>query len=108
VDIDELGGSQKDEVKLAKARELLNQYVEEFEAWFRFRQLLPLVDEVKSFAGAELIRALPEIDPEKATQAGNRVMDKLLFPLKDTLSLDELEDCYRALAEVAQKVGGTR
>jgi glutamyl-tRNA reductase len=108
VDIDELGGAQIDQVQVALAQELLMEYVDDFHAWLRFRELLPLVQEVKAFAGAELVRALPSHDPDRVCRAGEWLVGKLLFPLKDSLTLDQLEGCYRALAEVAQRKRGAK
>ena len=108
VDIDELGGAQIDQSKVAQAQEILMEYVADFDAWLRFRELLPLVEEVRDFAGTELVRALPGSDPDQVSRAGRHMMDKLLFPLKESLTLDQLEGCYRALAEVAQRKRGAK
>lgn len=108
VDIDELGGAQIDRAAVTQAEELLREYVQDFYAWLRFRELLPLVEEVRTFAGTELVRALPGTDPDRVCRAGRRMMEKLLFPLKDSLTLDQLEGCYRALAEVAQRKRGAK
>ena len=117
--MDDLGSASleaRNEKSLRESMEILEDYREELERWFAFREHIDLVKNISQVTtedackrmeksvsqvlGEELQRA--EIYPAIET-AVDKAVEKLLFGLRDTLPQQEWKACLCALEESAKR-----
>lgn len=117
--MDDLGNASleaRNEKSLRESMEILEDYREELERWFAFREHIDLVKNISQVTtedackrmeksvsqvlGEELQRA--EIYPAIET-AVDKAVEKLLFGLRDTLPQQEWKACLCALEESAKR-----
>jgi glutamyl-tRNA reductase len=111
--IDQLGGVETDCVNneaVAIAMEILEEYQQEFETWFYFREYIPLIQSVGRSSAISVTKRLEKqikkaLDTNEAqeeiTQAVKRSTEKvvtnLLYGLKENLSCDRWKECLEAI-----------
>lgn len=116
-DIDELEDAHLDETTneaLPHARDILEEYEREFRDWYDFRDLVPAIQRTSRTAAEDvegridrLVRRLPMEAEEQARlrvevrQASAKVVQKLLFGLRENLDKALWADCVAALERAA-------
>ncbi|HEY9063041.1 MAG TPA: glutamyl-tRNA reductase [Pseudobacteroides sp.] len=103
--------------EVSKAEEIINQYVNEFEHWYYFREALPVVREVQRFADEVLnekteylISRLTIVnDEERQLVKGvikstvSEILNKLLYSVRDNSSKEDMQAYFRCLKEVMKE-----
>ncbi len=117
-DIDSLGAGCADEAQnaaVAAARGILGEYRREFEDWYYFRSLVPLVNEISTLAAVEITgrihKTIERLDVDNREQeqlreavehASVRVVGKLLYGLRDNLERDRWEECIKSMEKAVK------
>lgn len=109
--IDAFSAAMQEQVQ--RAREILKEKMEEFYGWYECRDLLPRVNGISSRASADLVwrtrkttkvLALPaqavKTLEEGAGEAAVKVVNKLMFGLRDHLEPEIFRECLEALEQV--------
>ena len=115
-DIDSFGVEIENEhlkMSIAKAKEILEEFIQEFHTWYDCRDLIPIVNKVSAQAANDVtlrltkpMRKLEAVesqkeDLEKAIDtAATKVVNKLLFCLRDNLDVEAFRDCVEAVARM--------
>jgi glutamyl-tRNA reductase len=115
-DIDSFGLEIENEqlkANIAKAEEILQEYIQEFYTWYDCRDLIPLVQQVSTQAAKDLdlrltkpMKHLSADAQEKETlekaidTAAAKVVNKIMFCLRDSLDSDIFRDCVQAVAQM--------
>ena len=118
-DIDKIGGitfADEDNPGVAQAREILAEYQKEFEDWYYFRNLAPMVDAVGQRLAAEMAKrnksilnelALPPETQQKLQQeleqTAEKVVCNLLYGVKEQLPRESWQECLAALERSAYR-----
>lgn len=108
--------SDRMEEELARAESILQEYKKEFLDWYDGRDLIPRIQSVKADAVNDLNLRIKKVmektsmeaeDREKlqaaVLSAAGKVMQKLLFGLRDTMEEEAFEQCVRGLEKIYEK-----
>ena len=100
---------------MASARGILEEYRREFEDWYYFRSLVPLVNEISTLAAVEITgrihKTIERLDVDNREQeqlreavehASVRVVGKLLYGLRDNLERDRWEECVKSMEKAVK------
>ncbi len=101
-------------LEISRAEEIIDQSILEFQKWYEFRGVLPLVREIQKYTGERLddkIRqtigklksaSSEDIEVVKAsiTSAVNGIMNTLIFNVRDCASKEEMETYFRCLNNI--------
>lgn len=101
---------------LARAREILGEYIADFESWYGFRGLVPLVSEISALAAEDMmsrvgksIRGLELQGAERArlaarvNDAAQKTVGRLMFGLRENLDPALWQSCIEGLQKSAQR-----
>ena len=106
---------QNEQVKanIARAEQILREQQKEFFEWYEGRDLIPRIQQIKELAAKDLdarltrvLKGLPlERDQEEELEqqidgAAARMVNKLLFGLKDEISESAFRECMGALEKL--------
>ncbi len=97
------------------AKAIIKQRLEEFQAWYECRGLVPRLQQIGDRAAEDLcwrmgsvVRGLPEssqaVFNRQLRQSSKKAVEKLLFALRDGLAREELEHCIRVLEKIDGQV----
>lgn len=119
--IDSLGGVATDTINnqsVAVAMEILEEYQEEFNTWYLFREYIPLIQSVGRTSAVSVLNRIDKQmkkiigDQESAEEikklvkaASNRVVTNLLYGLKESLDKDQWSSCLEAIEIASSKNG---
>lgn len=105
--------SEQMKQQLRQAEDILNQYMKEFYDWQESRDLVPRIQQIGEASGQEFCWrmekelkhiALEEEEKEvlrgQMEQTTAKVVDKLLFALRDQVDTDTLRQCVEILEQV--------
>lgn len=108
--------SERMKQQLHQAEAILNQHMQSFHDWQESRDLVPRIQQVGAASGRELSWrmekewkhvALEEKEKvalrEQMEQTAAKVVDKLLFSLRDQVDTDTLRQCVEVLERVYEK-----
>lgn len=116
--VDRLGGVAKDEVNnvaVAKAMEIIDEYEKEFITWNVFRNYIPLIQAVGHYAGLNTFKRIEKklknfVEPnnqeaiEKLIRhATEKMVTSMLYGLKENLSKEYWQECLSAIETVMIK-----
>ncbi len=101
----------------ARAEEMLDAFVSEFEKWYEFRTALPVVREIEKFAGELVNEAVEatfvklknasEEDREtvKLSIAGtvNKIMNKFMYGIKENGSKEEIKAYFKCIEGILKE-----
>ncbi|MEG1602185.1 MAG: hypothetical protein RR340_01070 [Cloacibacillus sp.] len=106
VDMDGLGQSALSDDFMKEIRGLLAEQIKGFEEWRQIHECMPYIEDVCAFAERELAGELGCAqcgESDKVRAASRKMMNKLLFTLKERVDIDMAKECYHALAKAAQR-----
>lgn len=108
--------SERMKQQLGRAEAILNQHMQSFHDWQESRDLVPRIQQVGAASGREfswrmekelkhvaLEEKEKEILREQMEQTAAKVVDKLLFSLRDEVDTDTLRQCVEILEQVYKK-----
>lgn len=108
--------SERMKQQLGRAEAILNQHMQSFHDWQESRDLVPRIQQVGAASGREfswrmekelkhvaLEEKEKEILREQMEQTAAKVVDKLLFSLRDEVDTDTLRQCVEILEQVYEK-----
>ena len=108
--------SEKLKENIRKATHILEEQIEEFYVWYECRDMIPKIQGIKESAVVDLdlriqkiIRDLPvEEDQRTSLQrsietAASKVVNKMMFGLRDTISQKAFRECVEGLEKVYEK-----
>lgn len=108
--------SERMRQQLGRAETILNQHMQSFHDWQESRDLVPRIQQVGAASGREfswrmekelkhvaLEEKEKEILREQMEQTAAKVVDKLLFSLRDEVDTDTLRQCVEILEQVYEK-----
>lgn len=108
--------SERMRQQLGRAEAILNQHMKSFHDWQESRDLVPRIQQVGAASGREfswrmekelkhvaLEEKEKEILLEQMEQTAAKVVDKLLFSLRDEVDTDTLRQCVEILEQVYEK-----
>lgn len=108
--------SEKMKQQLQQAEAIVNQYIKEFYDWQESRDLVPRIQQIGEASGQEFCWrmekelkhiALKEEEKEilrgQMEQTTAKVVDKLLFALRDQLDTDTLRQCVEVFEQVYEE-----
>lgn len=117
--IDSLGGVSTDTINnhsVAVAMEILEEYQEEFNTWYLFREYIPLIQSVGRTSAASVVNRIDKqmkkiIQDSESTDeikklvkvASNRVVTNLLYGLKENLDKELWSSCLEAIENASKK-----
>ncbi|MCI5648852.1 MAG: glutamyl-tRNA reductase [Fusicatenibacter sp.] len=117
-DIDDfrLNGAEGNESALRKAEQILSEEMEEFYRWYNALDLVPRMKEIESDAVEDLnlrihriLRKLPLSEGEQETlkrqidTAAGKVVNKMMFYMKDSMERDHFLECVSSLEQLYDK-----
>ena len=120
-DTDQICGNnpRRDEQELEKAEQLLEDAAKEFEIWYEFRPLIPMVKEISQLAAQDLVArvertvrqsGLPRESQgqllERITDASQKVVGRMLFGLRENLSPELWDSCISGLEQAVREEAG--
>lgn len=109
---------QSEELKenISRADHILEEQMEEFYVWYECHDMIPKIQEIKESAVTDLelrlqkiIRALPMEEEQRAALQKNidaaaaKVVNKMMFGLRDTVSQRTFRECVEGLEKVYEK-----
>lgn len=113
--IDSLGGICTDEIdnmSVKKAKEILQEYKEEFSSWNSFREFIPLIQTVARTSAIDIIKRTQkpmkriaedvtqrEAIEEEIKKASEKVVANLFYRLKENLEKEQWQDCLSAIEQ---------
>lgn len=119
--IDSLGGVATDTINnhsVAVAMEILEEYQEEFNTWYLFREYIPLIQSVGRTSAVSVLNRIDKQmkkiikDTESVKEisklvkaASNRVVTNLLYGLKESLDKEQWSSCLEAIENASSKNG---
>lgn len=99
--------------ELLEAKEILHKYEEEFIMWYECKDIIPTVREISESAANDIncrvwgpskglnIEAENKLFLEgRIDDASKKVIDKLIFGLRDNLSIDSWRECVDCLSKI--------
>ncbi len=99
--------------KIKKIEELLASKIEEFQAWYECKDFIPIIHTVSNSAANDVqlridktVKKLQMKDEEKELleesiqTATNKVIRKLMFGLRDTVSIETFQECVEAMKKI--------
>ncbi|MDO5422610.1 MAG: glutamyl-tRNA reductase [Eubacteriales bacterium] len=105
--------SEKVKQNIAKAGKILEEQMEEFYAWYECRDIIPQIQDIKQKAVhdcdlrlTKVLRDLPMSGEEREKLAKNidtavaKVVNKMMFGLRDHVSEQTLRECVEGLEKV--------
>lgn len=108
--------SERMKQQLGRAEAILNQHMQSFHDWQESRDLVPRIQQVGAASGREfswrmekelkhvaLEEKEKEVLREQMEQTAAKVVDKLLFSLRDEVDTDTLRQCVEILEQVYEK-----
>ncbi|MDD7740354.1 MAG: glutamyl-tRNA reductase [Fusicatenibacter sp.] len=122
-DIDDFSLSKEDgnEEALKKAERILSEEMDEFYRWYRALDLVPRMKEIESDAVEDLnlrinriLRKLPLSEEEQETlkrqidTAAGKVVNKMMFCMKDSMERDHFLECVSSLEQLYEKKQETK
>lgn len=115
-DIDSFGlDAEQESVKAAvqKAREILQEFLKEFRRWYECGDLVPVIQQISAQASKDVelrlkkpLRQIQIADKEReelenaVQMAASKVMNKILFGLKEQLDVSTWRECVEAAARI--------
>jgi glutamyl-tRNA reductase len=101
----------------SKAEQIIEEYTSEYEKWFEFRNALPVVKEVQSFAKEIISNRISyadsrlknatdedkEIVKQTITNTVNDIMDKFIYSVKKYGSKEDIQVYFRCLSEAIKE-----
>ena len=113
-DIDRFQNDRTAEEFLAQkqaAEQILEQRIKEFQSWYECRDLIPKIQQIGHLAAEEIcwrtrrgMERLPQEDQEKirdtVNESARKVVDKMLYALRDELSGEQLQQCLKLLERI--------
>lgn len=109
-------GSKELKESIAIAKHILELQTEEFYIWYECRDIIPKIQEIKACAVEDLdlrieriIRELPmdkrncEQLQEKIDTAVSKVVNKMIFGLRDSVSQQTFRECVEGLGKIYEK-----
>lgn len=104
------------EESLEKAGKIVREQMEEFDLWYEGRNLFPRIQDIKAEAVNDLnlrinkiVRAIPIDDKEQQTLLENidtavaKVVNKMIFGLRDNLEQDAFAECVAGLEKLYEE-----
>ena len=98
---------------ISRANQILEEKIEECYVWYECRDVIPRIQEIKESAVTDLelrlhkiIRGLPMEEGERAALqkhiglAAGKVVNKMMFGLRDTVSQKTFRECVEGLEKV--------
>jgi len=117
-DIDSLGGASVTEAEnagVALANGILEEYRDDFENWYYFRELVPKINDISALAALDITgriyKSIQRLDIDAREQeqlrrlvenASVKVVGKLMFGLRENLDRDKWQDCIQGLEKAVQ------
>ena len=100
-------------VEMSRAEKIINEYVMEFEKWYEFRGVLPVVREIQKFTeemlNEKITRTLARLkcaseedrDIVKASMTStiNEILNKFIYSVREYASKEDLETYFRCLGD---------
>jgi glutamyl-tRNA reductase len=101
-------------VEAARAEQIIGQFVADYEKWYEFRSVLPVVNEVQRFTEAVLeekisavmrqLKNVSEAEQElvklSLTSAVNEIMNKFVYSVREKGDKDDVRSYFRCLRNV--------
>ena len=116
--LDALSDEAKAQIEIMRG--IIAEHIEEFYSWFESRDVIKVVNEVSESAATDVILRLHKIighmniaDEEKASieesikQAANKVVNKIMFGIKDELEVDDFRKCAIAAKNIYSDGGNS-
>ena len=101
---------------ISRANHILEEKMEEFYVWYECHDMIPKIQEIKKSAVTDLelrlhkiIRALPMEEEQRAAlqknidTAAGKVINKMMFGLRDTVSQKTFQECVEGLEKIYEK-----
>lgn len=108
--------SEKVKANIVRAEAILEKYQEEFFDWYEGRDMIPRIQQVKARAARDLDARLTKVLHKLPLEAGQeealaseidsaaaRMVNKLLFGLRDSVSEGAFRECLEALERLYQE-----
>ena len=96
-----------------QARKILKEYIQEFTTWYDCRDLIPVIQEICTNAAKDVgLRIHKEVShlqidtqekdrlEKTIDKAASKVANKLMFDLRENLSMDTWRECVEAIAKI--------
>lgn len=110
------GGSQELAASLRKVDEILDEHMEEFYTWYECRDMIPKIQGIKEQAVTDLDLRIQKVLKELSVEEGERqalqknietaaakVVNKMMFGLRDTISQKAFRECVEGLEKIYEK-----
>lgn len=108
--------SEKVRANIARADHILEEQMEEFYTWYECRDVIPKIQEIKEEAARDvelrLTKVIRDLPLEKEMQeklrgcigaAAGKVVNKMLFGLRDTVSQAAFRECVEGLEKLYEE-----
>ncbi|NJD01990.1 MAG: hypothetical protein FIA99_05200, partial [Ruminiclostridium sp.] len=103
-------------LEVSRAEEIIDRSILEFEKWYEFRGVLPVVKEIRKYVGEFLDDRIQqtnarlkcassedrEIVKASITSAVNSIMNTFIYDIKDYLSKEDMETYFRCLNNITR------
>lgn len=99
--------------ELLEAKDILHKYEDEFSMWYECKDIIPIVKEISKSAAEDIncrvwgVSKKLNIEEKnklflegKIDDASKKVIDKLVFGLRDNLSIDAWRECVECLSKI--------
>ena len=96
-----------------QARGILTEYIQEFTTWYDCRDLIPVIQEICTNAAKDVgLRIHKEVShleiaaeeknrlEQSIDKAASKVVNKLMFDLRENLNMDTWRECVEAIAKI--------
>jgi glutamyl-tRNA reductase len=104
-------------LEASKAVEIINEYVVEYENWYDFREVLPVVKDAQKFANEILnekisfvmskLKCASDEDKElikiSIKTTVNEILNKFIYSVKDTGSKEDIQTYFKCIREVIKE-----
>ena len=113
------GENQELSQSVAQADRILEEYIQEFTTWYDCRDLIPVIRGICNSAARDVgLRIHKEVshleidaaEKEKLEKtidtAASKVVNKLMFDLRENLNMDTWRECVEAIAKIYPQGAG--
>ena len=104
-------------IEAFKAEQIIEDFVDEYEKWYDFRNVLPVVKDVQKYAETVInekinntlssLKSSSEEDKEKVrisiTNTVNEIMNKLIYSVRKSGSKEDMQAYFRCLSDVIKE-----
>jgi glutamyl-tRNA reductase len=104
-------------LEASKAEEIVSEYVLEYENWYHFREVLPIVKDAQKFANEILnekinfvmnrLKCSSDEDKEviklSIKNAVNEILNKFIFSVKETGNKEDIKTYFRCISEIIKE-----